>query len=386
MLMIQPPPRCFSAGIAAFVHRNTPVRLVAIMRCQSSTFMSATLANVATPALLMSESRPPKRSTAVLTICVGYGRVGDVSLHHRDVGAEFGDHGVEVGLERPEIDDLAAAGHEATRDGQADPPRTAGDDGDVPVELRLGSHAPYTTGVARRLPRLTLMPFVAILGAGPLGGALAYALASRGRFDEVRLIDPEKTLAAGKALDILQSGPVDGCSTRVTGSASLDEADGAWVAILADPVQPDPLTHLAALHRRSPGAIVVCADAGTWRGDVARRRDGGRRARPPRRRRSARRGECGTRPDRARRGSQPGTDPGRRQRRDRHRAPAASTGPGRPSTVSPPIPHCHANDSVDSISVSRPRCRQARSRWPPQPPRWPRRHGSAPGRPFPAGG
>ena len=106
------------------------------------------------------------------------------------------------------------------------------------------------------------MPFVAILGAGPLGGALAYALASRGRFDEVRLIDPEKTLAAGKALDILQSGPVDGYSTRVKGSASLDEADGAWVAILADPINPDPLAHLAALHRRSPGAIVVCADAG----------------------------------------------------------------------------------------------------------------------------
>ena len=104
------------------------------------------------------------------------------------------------------------------------------------------------------------MPFVAILGAGPLGGALAYALASRGRFDEVRLIDPEKTLAAGKALDILQSGPVDGYSTRVAGSASLDDANGAWVTVLADPIQPDPLTHLRELHRRSPGALIVCAD------------------------------------------------------------------------------------------------------------------------------
>lgn len=105
------------------------------------------------------------------------------------------------------------------------------------------------------------MPFVAILGAGPLGGALAYALASRGRFDEIRLIDPERTLAAGKALDILQSGPVDGYSTRVTGSASLDDANGAWVTVLADPVQPDPLVHLRELHRRSPGALIVCADA-----------------------------------------------------------------------------------------------------------------------------
>lgn len=106
------------------------------------------------------------------------------------------------------------------------------------------------------------MPFVAILGAGPLGGALAYALASRGRFDEVRLIDPEKTLAAGKALDILQSGPVDGYSTRVSGSARLEAATGAWVTLLADPIQPDPLAHLTELHRRSPGAVIVCADAG----------------------------------------------------------------------------------------------------------------------------
>ena len=105
------------------------------------------------------------------------------------------------------------------------------------------------------------MPFVAILGAGPLGGALAYALASRGRFDEVRLIDPDGAVAAGKALDILQAGPVDASSTRVTGSTSLDAAHGAWVTLLADPIEPDPVTHLGALHRRSPGAMVVCADA-----------------------------------------------------------------------------------------------------------------------------
>lgn len=105
------------------------------------------------------------------------------------------------------------------------------------------------------------MPFVAILGAGPLGGALAYALACRGRFDEIRLIDPEKTLAAGKALDIRQSGPVDGFSTRVTGGASLDAANGAWVTLLADPATPDPVTHMGELHRRSPQAVLVCADA-----------------------------------------------------------------------------------------------------------------------------
>ena len=54
------------------------------------------------------------------------------------------------------------------------------------------------------------MSTVAIIGAGPLGGALASALAGRARVGEVRLIDPEGRVAEGKALDILQSSPVDG--------------------------------------------------------------------------------------------------------------------------------------------------------------------------------
>ena len=60
------------------------------------------------------------------------------------------------------------------------------------------------------------MSTVAIIGAGPLGGALAHALAGRSRVGEVRLIDPEGRIAEGKALDILQSSPVEQFSTRVT--------------------------------------------------------------------------------------------------------------------------------------------------------------------------
>lgn len=78
------------------------------------------------------------------------------------------------------------------------------------------------------------MPFVAILGAGPIGGALTHALAERGRVEEVRLIDPEGRIAEGKALDILQSSPVQQFSTRVTGAASLAAAAGAAAIVLAD--------------------------------------------------------------------------------------------------------------------------------------------------------
>jgi len=110
------------------------------------------------------------------------------------------------------------------------------------------------------------MPFVAILGAGDLGGALTYTLASRARFDEVRLIDGAGTVAVGKALDIRQAGPADGYSTRVTGHTDLAAAAGAWVVVLADPIAtPDhpPRAHdlLAHVTRLAPGAVVVCADA-----------------------------------------------------------------------------------------------------------------------------
>jgi hypothetical protein len=111
------------------------------------------------------------------------------------------------------------------------------------------------------------MPFVAILGAGELGGALTYTLASRAHFDEVRLIDPAGTVAVGKALDIRQAGPADGYSTRVSGHTDLAAAAGAWVVVLADllatrdETRPRPDTVLAPVTRLAPGAVVVCADA-----------------------------------------------------------------------------------------------------------------------------
>jgi malate dehydrogenase len=78
------------------------------------------------------------------------------------------------------------------------------------------------------------MSTVAIIGAGPLGGALAQALARRGRVGEVRLIDPEGRIAEGKALDILQSSPVEPFNTRVTAATSYAAAAGADVIVLAD--------------------------------------------------------------------------------------------------------------------------------------------------------
>jgi malate dehydrogenase len=78
------------------------------------------------------------------------------------------------------------------------------------------------------------MPTIAIIGAGALGGALAHELAARGRVDEVRLVDLQGRVAEGKALDILQSGPVQQFSTRVTAAPGYAAAAGADVIVFAD--------------------------------------------------------------------------------------------------------------------------------------------------------
>lgn len=91
-----------------------------------------------------------------------------------------------------------------------------------------------------------LMPNVAILGAGDRGAAIAHALASRGRLASVLLIDDNAGVAAGKALDIRQSGPVDRSDVRVESGSDPLSAVGAEVIVLAD-----------------------AADAGEWRDDKA---------------------------------------------------------------------------------------------------------------------
>lgn len=78
------------------------------------------------------------------------------------------------------------------------------------------------------------MSIVAIIGAGEIGAAAAYALARRARVRDVRLIDAAASVAAGKALDIRQSGPIDGFDTIVSGRGDVLDAVGADVIVIAD--------------------------------------------------------------------------------------------------------------------------------------------------------
>jgi malate dehydrogenase len=113
------------------------------------------------------------------------------------------------------------------------------------------------------------MAVVAIIGAGDLGGAAAQALASRDRVRRLLLVDAAAGAAAGKALDISQSGAVDAFHTTLAASAGLDAVAGASVCVIADRIGPPPVEWqgedgLAMLARLLPGlaeAPVVFAGA-----------------------------------------------------------------------------------------------------------------------------
>ena len=113
------------------------------------------------------------------------------------------------------------------------------------------------------------MAVVAIVGAGTLGGALAQTIAARDRVRSVRLVDEAVDVAAGKALDIRQSAPLDRFGTRVTAHGDLAAAADADIVVLAGPVgAPEPewteTAGLALLRRLGAGGVaplILCAGA-----------------------------------------------------------------------------------------------------------------------------
>jgi malate dehydrogenase len=84
--------------------------------------------------------------------------------------------------------------------------------------------------------RAMTSPFatVAIVGCGDLGGSSAQALATRDVAGRLLLIDAASDVAAGKALDIQQSGAVGGFHARLEGTDDLSRVIGCSVCVIAD--------------------------------------------------------------------------------------------------------------------------------------------------------
>ena len=84
------------------------------------------------------------------------------------------------------------------------------------------------------------MATVVILGAGDIGGALARQLAATDLVSRIVIVDDVANIAAGKALDIAQSGPVDGSHTALSGTNDVAAVVGAVAIVIADRAGQSP--------------------------------------------------------------------------------------------------------------------------------------------------
>ena len=98
------------------------------------------------------------------------------------------------------------------------------------------------------------MKTAAIIGAGDLGATLARRIAEAELARCVVLVDPNEGRAKGKALDIAQSGPVEGFDARVEAAATLEAVVAPDVVVIAD---PDDLADAVLLSTRGAERIAA---------------------------------------------------------------------------------------------------------------------------------
>ncbi len=112
---------------------------------------------------------------------------------------------------------------------------------------------------------------ITIVGAGNVGASAAQVLCGRGYADLV-LIDIVEGLPQGKALDMLQSGPLSGFNTNITGTNDYRDTAGSSLAVITSGIARKPgmsrddllLTNMKIVKdvvsnivKYSPGCIII---------------------------------------------------------------------------------------------------------------------------------
>ena len=100
---------------------------------------------------------------------------------------------------------------------------------------------------------------IALVGAGNIGGTLAH-LAGLKELGDVVMFDVFGGVAAGKALDIMQSGPVDGFDALMTGGSDISAIAGADVVIVTAGFPRQPGMSRDDLLTKNAGVIATVAD------------------------------------------------------------------------------------------------------------------------------
>lgn len=82
-------------------------------------------------------------------------------------------------------------------------------------------------------------PKVTVIGAGMVGGAVAQYLAL-GDYADIVLVDIVEGMPQGKALDLMEAGPVLGFDTRIIGSNGYDETADSDVIVITSGIARKP--------------------------------------------------------------------------------------------------------------------------------------------------
>src|SRR6201990_1561691 len=100
---------------------------------------------------------------------------------------------------------------------------------------------------------------IALIGAGNIGGTLAHLIGLK-ELGDVVLFDVFGGIAAGKALDIMQSGPVDGFDALMTGGSDYSAIKDADVVILTAAFPRPPGMSRDDLIGKNAGVIAEVAE------------------------------------------------------------------------------------------------------------------------------
>jgi malate dehydrogenase len=100
---------------------------------------------------------------------------------------------------------------------------------------------------------------IALIGAGNIGGTLAHLIGLK-ELGDVVLFDVFGGVAAGKALDIMQSGPVDGFDSNMTGGSDYAAIAGSDVVIVTAGFPRTPGMSRDDLIGKNAGVIAQVAE------------------------------------------------------------------------------------------------------------------------------
>lgn len=95
---------------------------------------------------------------------------------------------------------------------------------------------------------------VTVVGAGMVGGVVAQGLAAR-EYADVVVVDIVEGMPQGKSLDLMQSGPVLGYDTHLTGANSYEDTAGSDVVVITSGIARKPGMSRDDLLRTNMGIV-----------------------------------------------------------------------------------------------------------------------------------